>query len=199
VSAVDYVIGTYSRSSQLAECIDALLAAGGESELDNPAVMALLRNRLDELAGMLDLEPDLMRWQFDELEFGTSGARTLTLRGATLLHVAAEYGNVDAVRMLLERGADVNIRAKVDENGVGGQTAIFHAVTQFWSFGAPVVQALLERDADLSIRVKLPGHYERAGEVVECTPLGYAELFPGGHMGMENKCIAMLKERGATE
>ena len=33
--------------------------------------------------------------------------------------------------VLLGRGADVNARATVDEAGVGGHTAIFHAVTQF--------------------------------------------------------------------
>ena len=198
VNAVDYVIGTYSRSEQLAECIDVLVEAGGVSKLDNPAVLALLRNRLDELVATIDLEPELVHWRFDELDFGATGARTLTLRGATLLHVAAEYGNLAAVQLLLERGADVNVRAAVDENGVGGQTPVFHAVTQFWNYGLPVAELLLEHGADLGVRVKLPGHYERAGEVVECTPLGYAELFPGGHMGMENKCIAMLRERGAT-
>jgi len=199
VNALDYVIGTYSRSEQLTECIDVLMEAGAVSKMDNPAVMAILRNRLDELRDMLKVEPDLVRWQFDELEIGSTGARTLTLRGATLLHVAAEYGNVEAAKLLLERGADVNVRAKVGENGVGGQTPIFHAVTQFWNYGLPVAQLLVERGADLSLRVKLPGHYERAGEVVECTPLGYAELFPGGRMGMENKCVALLKERGAAE
>ena len=71
-------------------------------------------------------------------------------------------------------GADVNTRATVDEAGVGGQTAIFHAVTQFEDGGLPVTQLLLERGADLAVRVKLPGDYERPGEIVECTALGYA-------------------------
>jgi len=199
VNALDYVIGTYSRSEQLAECMDVLIEAGGVGKLDNPAVMAVLRKRLDDLDGMLRVEPDLVRWRFDELEIGATGGRTLTLRGATLLHVAAEYGNVEAVKLLLERGADVNVRATIDENGVGGQTPIFHAVTQFWNYGLPVAQVLVERGADLGVRVKLPGHYERAGEVVECTALGYAGMFPGGHMGMENKCVALLRERGAVE
>jgi ankyrin repeat protein len=38
----------------------------------------------------------------------------MTVRGGALLHVAAEYGFVDACRMLLDRGADVNARAGVD-------------------------------------------------------------------------------------
>jgi ankyrin repeat protein len=199
VNALDYVIGTYSRSEQLVECIDVLVEAGAVGKLDNPAVLAVLRNRLDELREMLEVEPELVRWQFDDLEFGGTAGRTLTLRGATLLHVAAEYGNVEAVKLLLDRGADVDVRAKVDENDVGGQTPIFHAVTQFWNYGLATAQVLVERGAELSIRVRLPGHYERAGEVVECTPLGYAELFPGGHMGMDNKCVALLKEHGAVE
>ena len=45
--------------------------------------------------------------------------------------MAAEFGVLDAARLLLDRGADVNAHAMVDDAGVGGQTAIFHAVTQF--------------------------------------------------------------------
>lgn len=101
--------------------------------------------------------------------------------------------------MLLDRGADVNVRARIDGNGVGGQTPVFHPVTQFWNFGLPVAELLLAREADLNIRCKLPGNVDRAGEVVECTVLGYAERFPGGHMNMENKSVALLREHGAEE
>jgi hypothetical protein len=198
-NALDYVIHTYSRSAQLAECIDLLMEAGSETRIGDAAVLTLLRGRLDELATMIVDEPGLLDRRFDDLELGATGMRSLTLRGATLLHVAAEYGNVEAVRMLLDRGADVNARARIDGNGVGGQTPIFHAVTQFWNFGLPVVELLLERGAELSLRCKLPGHVDRAGEVVECTPLSYAERFPGGHMNMENKCVALLREHGAAE
>ena len=76
--------------------------------------------------------------------------------------------------LLLDRGADVNDRALVDEAGVGGHTALFHAVTQFDDGGLPVTRLLIERGADLAVRVKLPGDYERPGEIVERTALGYA-------------------------
>jgi ankyrin repeat protein len=193
-TALDYVIGTYGRSLQLGACIDLLLDAGGATRHNVPAVLDLLRGRLDRLAKHIEADPALVHRRFPELDFGVTGARLLSLRGATLLHVAAEYGNAEAVKLLLDHGADVNAHAAVDESGVGGQTPIFHAVTQFHDLGLPVAQLLLDRGADLSIRVRLPGHYERPGEVVECTPRGYATLFPGG----ENKTVALLRERGAA-
>lgn len=194
-TALDYVIGTYGRSPQLAECMDILSNAGGVTKYDVPPVLDLLRGRLDRLAERIDADAGLVHRRFPELDFGSTGARLLKLRGATLLHVAAEYGNVEAAKLLLERGADVNARAEVDEAGVGGQTPIFHAVTQFFDWGLPVAQLLVERGADLSVRAKLPGHYERPGEVVECTPPGYAKLFPGG----ENKAVTLLRESGGKE
>lgn len=194
-TALDYVISTYWRSTQLGACIDLLLDAGCATKHNVPPVLDLLRGRLGHLVEELDADPTLAHQRFPELEFGATGARRLSLRGATLLHVAAEYGNAEAAALLVDRGADVNARATVDESGAGGQTPIFHAVTQFEDWGLPAVQLLVERGADLSVRAKLPGHYQRLDEVVECTPLGYALQFPGG----ENKSVTWLRERGAAE
>ena len=192
-TALDQVIASYSRSKQLGECIDILLEAGAVTIYNVAPVLNLLRGRLGELAEQLNAEPALIDRRFHELDFGSTGMRSLTLRGATLLHVAAEYGNLDAVRLLLDRGADVNARAAINNARAGGQTPIFHAATQFYDYGFPVVQLLAERGADLALRVKVPGHYERPGELVECTPLGYARLFPG----VESRTVAFLAGRGA--
>lgn len=196
-TALDYLIASYSRSPErLSACIDLLLQAGGETRYDIPAVMAILRGRLDELAKLIDAQPAIVNQSFPELDCGQTGGRCLLLKGATLLHVAAEYGDVAAATLILDRGADVNARATVDEAGIGGQTPIFHAVTQYGDRGLPLTQLLLERGADLGVRVKLPGSYERPGEIVECTPLRYAVLF-----GAEShaRTVALLRQSGAAE
>jgi len=196
-TALDYVMASYGRSpEQLSACIDALLGAGGETRYDVPGVLPLLRGRLDRLAELIDADPTLVRKRFSELDCGQTGGRSLLLQGGTLLHVTAEYGHPAAAALLLDRGADVNARATVDEAGVGGQTAIFHAVMQFDDDGLLMAQLLIERGADLTVRVKLPGAYERLGEIVECTALGYALLFGGPR---ERRTVTLLRERGAIE
>jgi ankyrin repeat protein len=198
-TALDYVIGTYGRSPErLSACIDALLDAGGTTRYDAPGVLDVLGRRLGRLAELLDADAGLAHQRFPELDCGSTGARRLLLQGATLLHVAAEFGIVEAARLLLDRGADVNARATEDAAGVGGQTAIFHAVTQFGDRGLPMAHLLVERGADLGVRVKLPGHYERPDEFVECTPLGYALRFQDESQP-EGRTVAFLRERGAIE
>jgi ankyrin repeat protein len=160
-----------------------------------PGVLAVLRGRLDDLSRLMDAEPGVVNQSFPELDCGQSGGRSLLLQGGTLLHVAAEYGNVAAATLLLDRGANVNARATVDEAGIGGQTPIFHAVTQFDEPGLPTIQLLLERGADLSLRVRIPGSYERPGEIVECTPLGYALLFGGDS---QRRTITLLRRWSAS-
>ncbi len=196
-TALDYLIGSYARSlERLSACIDVLLEAGGETRYNAPAVLAVLRGRVDDLTELIDADPGLVNERFPELDCGQTGGRLLLHQGGTLLHVAAEYGNVVAAALLLDRGAGVNARATIDEAGIGGQTAIFHAVTQFDDGGLPVAQLLMDRGAGLAIRARLPGDYERPGEIVECTPLGYALRFGGAS---DRRTVTLLREHGAIE
>jgi hypothetical protein len=158
-------------------------------------VLQLLRGRFDSLAELIDADPALVIRRFSELDCGQTGGATSCFREERccmwLRNTATR-----AVALLLDRGADVNARAAVDEAGIGGQTAIFHAVTQFEDDGLPITRLLVERGADLAVRVKLPGDYERPGEIVECTPLGYALLFGGSP---QRRTVTLLRERGAIE
>jgi len=192
-TALDYLIAGYARSLEhLSPCIDLLLQAGGETKYNIPAVLAVLRGRLNDLANLIDANPELVHQSFPELDCGQSGGRSLLLQGGTLLHVAAEFGNIAAARLLLDRGANVNARATLDNAGTGGQTPIFHAATQSGDDGLPITQLLLERGADLHLRVTLPGDYDRPGEIVECTPLEYALRFGGEN---QTKIVALLRQR----
>lgn len=179
-TALDYVIDTYPRDPRrLSACIDILLAAGARTRYDAPGVLPLLRNSNQELVAILDAQPSLIHRRYPELDScGASGGRRLTLRGATLLHVAAEYGFFDATRILLDRGADVNARADVDANGVGGQTPVFHALTHFMRVNPEVGELLIQRGADLTLRARVPGHYERPNEILDVSAAEYAALFP---------------------
>jgi ankyrin repeat protein len=198
-TALDYVIGSYVRSPELARCIDILLDAGGITKYD-AVVLDPLRGRVDQLAERIGADPALVSRRFPELDFGTTGGRMLTLAGATLLHVAAEYGSYEVATLLLDRGAEVNARSNVDATGIGGQTPIFHAATQFENRGLPMLQLLIERGADLSVRAKVPGHYERPGEVIECTALGYAVRFMDEtRKGDKSKTVALLRAHGGVE
>ena len=69
-------------------------------------------------------------------------------------------------------------------------------MTRYDDGGLRVAQLLIERGADLTVRAKLPGDYERPGDIVECTPLGYALLFGGAS---QRRTVTLLRERGAVE
>ena len=176
-TALDYVIQTYPRAPErLSACIELLLAAGARTRYDVPGILPLLRGRIDQLAILLDAEPELLRRRYAELDCGPSRGN-ISIRGATLLHVAAEYGFLDASRLLLDRGADVNARADIDTNGVGGQTPIFHALAHFNGANPEVVKFLIDRGADLTIRARVPCHGEYKGQVFDVSAAEYAALY----------------------
>jgi ankyrin repeat protein len=179
-TALDYVLGTYIRDKDaLNECIKLLRDAGGSSQFDEPGVLATIRGDSDAIDLLLHNDPSVIERRYPSLNIGTTAGRMLTLKGATLLHVAAEFGQVGIAKKLLEAGADINARALTDPEGLGGQTPIFHAATQNRDFGIDVVRLLLSQNADLNGRCQLPGHYERAEEVFTGRVLDYARMFPG--------------------
>ena len=78
----------------------------------------------------------------------------------------------------MERGAGVNARADQDADGLGGQTAVFHAVNSIFNYCRPMMEILVYAGADLDFRVRslLWGESMSWETVVhEVTPISYAQ------------------------
>jgi ankyrin repeat protein len=195
-TALDYLLGTYFRSTKLSECIDHLIVAGGCSSYEIPEVFELLRGQLNELKSRIKADPSLVYRRFPNLDIGATGGRRLTLEGSTLLHVAAEFGNLDVAQLLIDHGADINALATKTSLGDGGQSPIFHAVSQYFDFGLPMTQLLIEHGASLTIVANLPGSFDSPDEFVTCSPLQYAQQFPND--GRPNKTLTYLTEQADT-
>ena len=175
---VDHLIEMYARSDAFPACLRLLLERG--ATLEDPRVVPVLLDEPDELAAALRRHPSL-------LEHRTSLVSAFTpLIGASLLHVAAEFGNMRAARVLIEMGADVNAKAAVDEHGLNGHTPLFHTVNSAWNRSAPLMEMLL--DAGAAVDVQLAGLVWGKGmewetTLFDVTPISYAQfgLLPQVH------------------
>ena len=121
-----------------------------------------------------------------------------SLVGVPLLHVAAEYGNLAAARVLLRMAADVDARADVDEHGLNGHTALFHTVNSSGNRSAPVMRLLLAAGARTDVRrpgVAWGKGFEWETTFFDVTPISYAQLglMPQVHR-REHDVYANVKE-----
>jgi hypothetical protein len=120
-----------------------------------------------------------------------------SLVGVSLLHVAAEYGCLDAARALVEAGADVNAKAQVDEYGLNGHTPLFHTVNSIHNRSEPIMRLLLVGGARTDIRlagINWGKGYEWETTFFDVTPISYAQmgLLPQVHRN-EGEIYANLK------
>jgi ankyrin repeat protein len=102
------------------------------------------------------------------------------------LHVAAEYGNANAVRVLIEKGADIDARAAVDAHGLNGHTPLFHTVNSAWNRSAPILDLLLAAGAKPDVRLQgitWGRGFEWETTLFDVTPISYAQfgLLPQVH------------------
>ena len=173
VAPVDIVLETDSRNPEAKHRILELYAEHGFTLPDTP-VMALHRGRIDLLEDHLRRDPDLLRRTFthEEIyppELGCHDEVLATqgtpLKGTTLLHLCADYDELEIAQWLLAQGMDPNVKAAVDAEGFGGHTALFGTVVSqpnFWMnyrdrgpFVAPFTTLLLDHGADPTIRASL--------------------------------------------
>ena len=175
---VNWLTEMYSRGENFPNCLQLLLARG--AVLDDRLLAPVLLNDADALARTVRTNPQLLTHR-------TSMVSAFTpLIGATLLHVAAEFGNADVARVLVEMGADVNATASVDEYGLNGHTAIFHTVNSISNVGAPILKLLLQAGAkaDVALRGITWGKgFEWETTLFDVTPVSYAQfgLLPQVH------------------
>ena len=161
-SPLSMLICTYARNAKgRSACLEAFAEAGFDLP-DTPA-MALHRGRMDMLHAHLDRDPSLLEHRFQETEIFPAelgikpgeGLHVTPVFGATLLHLAIEYDDIDAARWLIERGADVNAKAALDADGFGGHTPLYHTVVTLAAPDDSKARLLLERGADPNARATI--------------------------------------------
>jgi hypothetical protein len=161
----------YFRSDQFPACLRLLLDRG--ATLDDPVVAPVLLDDAEGVTAAVRVDPSLL-----------TRRRTLVssftpLVGASPLHVAAEYGNLNAARALVEAGADVNATAAVDEHGLNGHTPLFHTVNSNGNRSEPIMQLLLGAGAKADVRVAgitWGKGFEWETTFFDVTPVSYAQM-----------------------
>lgn len=225
LAPVDVVLETDSRKPAEKHRILELYVEHG-LELPDTPVMALHRGRIDLLEKHLRKDPQLLRRTFthEEIfppEFGCHDEVLATqgtpLAGTTLLHLCADYDELEIARWLLERGMDPNVRAAVDADGFGGHTALFGTVVSqpnYWMNrtnqpqAAPLTELLLEHGADPNIRASLrkklhPGYAPRYDVETtytyrDITPLGWGKQFHT-KVFVSEPAMRLIEEYGGVE
>lgn len=166
-----WLLEEYTRSDRLGDCLCLLFERG--AKLPDPLLTPVLLNDAPALTAAIKVQPAILRHQTSLVSAFTS------LKGVSLLHVAAEYGNLDVARVLVEAGADVNAKADVDENGLNGHTPLFHTVNSIHNRSEPIMRLLLSAGAKTDLR--LAGltwgkGYEWETTFLDVTPISYAQM-----------------------
>jgi ankyrin repeat protein len=165
-----WLVEMYLRSPKFSDCVRCLVQAG--AQCSDRGLLAVLSDDADWLRSELRANPSLVRHKVD------IRCAFTPLRGAPLLHVAAEFGLVRAAVALLESGADVEARAALDEDGLNGHTPIFHTVCQPGNHCRPVLRLLLDRGAKADVRlagITWGKGFEWATTIFDATPISYAQ------------------------
>ncbi|WP_269541764.1 ankyrin repeat domain-containing protein [Cerasicoccus fimbriatus] len=161
------VLKTYmrARNEKKHRCIQLLEQHGAwmpPADQVTPAMWAIHKGDAQVLARFIDQDRSLLTRTFPQMDYGNIG-----LAGGTLLHMAAEYAEMECLDVLIDRGADINIRAEVID-GVGGHTPIFHAAQNYPYWKTDALPYLVKRVGewlDTSIRATVKQHGKVVGQV----------------------------------
>jgi len=212
--AAAMVLETYSRFPDgKHRCLE-LLAEHGVDLPDTPP-MALHRGRIDLLEAHLLRDPDLLTRTFAHADIyppslGCHADEWLAghgtpLAGATLLHMCADYDEIEIARWLLDRGMPVDVKAATDGDGFGGHTALFGCVVSYAQLtgrqqDASFARMLLDRGANpnarASLRKRLYGDNEATHEYRDVTPLSWGQRFHGRDLVSEPAMLVIAEHGG---
>lgn len=71
------------------------------------------------------------------------------------MHICAEFNSIECGKLLIEAGADVNAGSRLNADGLGGQTPIFHVVNWIFNYCRPMMGLLVSAGASLDLRVQM--------------------------------------------
>jgi ankyrin repeat protein len=175
---LSHLLGTYSRGKNEAKhkAIDLLLSKGAVVPPEvTPEVFAIHRGDAKALGEMIDKDRSLLGRRFRDMPYGN-----IALAGATLLHCAVEFGEIECVDAILSRyrsyhDADLNSRSEVIDD-IGGQTPIYHAINTNGDGCFYMLEYLIQRNGryiDMSVKATWRSYGQP--QVTPLTPLEYAE------------------------
>lgn len=161
----------YTRSPRFKHCVRTFVDAG--LQFEDQALLSVLLDDSNALNVLLGKNPEIINKKY------TLRCAYTPLYHAGLLHICAEFNHVACATVLEDHGADINIKAGVDENGFGGQTPIFHTVNQNSNNSFEMLQFLLAKGADLKLTV--PGliwgkGYDWETLIPGVNPISYAMM-----------------------
>jgi len=136
----------YMRSPQFRDCVKTFVDYG--LLFEDKVLLSVLLDDASALAHQLENNPEAINKRY------SLRCAFTPLYEATLLHICAEFNHVACAEILVQRGADINAKAGIDEKGFGGQTPIFHTVNQILNQSVEMLDFLLSKPVDLLTTVK---------------------------------------------
>lgn len=165
------LVGEYTRTPRFKDCVQAFVDHG--LQLEDKLLLSVFLDDAPSLKALLAADPGLVSKTY------TLPCAYTPLFEVNLLHICAEFNHTSTAEILVRYGADIDVRAGVDEHGFGGQTPIFHTVNQNSNRSIDMLNFLLSKGSNLMHHVKglIWGYgYPWETLIPAVTPVSYAMM-----------------------